>query len=50
MLVVITSDWIKIAQYRCKGVIFPNLRKSNNNNKGPVIAEQLDQKEQQVLL
>ncbi len=29
MLVAITSDRIKIAQYWCKGVVFPNLQKSN---------------------
>jgi hypothetical protein len=38
MLVAI-SDRIKIAQYWCKGVVFPNIRKCNNNKKGPVIAE-----------
>jgi hypothetical protein len=49
MLVTITSDRIKIAQHWCKGVVFPNIRKSKTNNKnGPVIAEQLDQKKQQV--
>jgi hypothetical protein len=50
MLVAITSDRIKIAQYRCKGAVFRNIRESNKNKKGPVIAEQLDRKEQQVLL
>jgi hypothetical protein len=28
-LVAITSDRIKIAQYWCKGVVIPNIRKSN---------------------
>ncbi len=50
MLVAITTDRIKIAQYWCKGVVFPHIPKSNNSKKGPVIAEQLDWKEQQVLL
>jgi hypothetical protein len=30
MLVAITSDRIKIAQYWCKGVVFPHIRKSND--------------------
>ncbi len=50
MLVAINSDRIKIAQYQWKGVVFPNTRKSNNNKKGPGIAEELDRKEQLVLL
>ncbi len=45
MLVTITTDRIKIAQYQCKCVVFPHIRKSNNSKKGPVTAEQ-----QQVLL
>jgi hypothetical protein len=50
MLVAITSDRIELAQYWCNGVVFPHIRKSNNSKKGPVIAEELDQKEQQVVL
>jgi hypothetical protein len=30
MLVAITSDRFKIAQYWCKGIIIPNIRKSND--------------------
>jgi hypothetical protein len=50
MFVGLTSDRIKIAQHWCKGIVFPNIRKNNNNKKGPVVANQLDQKNNKFCL